>query len=116
MSSEDKAEAWLLDILDNIERIERYTMHLDQGTLAADYMRRDAVERCLARICEAAARLGQRGPEIAPDQPWNEIRGLGNWLRHAYDRIDFGVLWATVTENLPALKADIQSAVARKSV
>ncbi len=41
-----------------------------------------------------------------PDQPWADIRGMGNRLRHAYDRISFDVLWNAVRHDLPALAAD----------
>jgi uncharacterized protein with HEPN domain len=64
----------------------------------------DAIERCLERIREAAFRLGDRTGELLPGQPWPDIRGLGNWLRHAYDRIRFDVIWDTVQNDLPALK------------
>ena len=34
-----------------------------------------------------------------------------NRLRHAYDRIDLDVLWNTVRDRLPSLKADAQQAL-----
>jgi uncharacterized protein with HEPN domain len=42
-----------------------------------------------------------------PEIPWRDIRGMGNWLRHRYDRVDVEIVWNTVTENLPPLKACI---------
>lgn len=48
---------------------------------------RDAVDRCLERFCEAVNRLGSRAEPLMPGQPWKDIRGMGNRLRHAYDRI-----------------------------
>lgn len=48
-----------------------------------------------------------------PGQRWNDIRGMGNRLRHAYDRIRFDLLWNVITKNLPALKAEVQDALAR---
>jgi uncharacterized protein with HEPN domain len=42
-----------------------------------------------------------------------DIRGLGNWLRHACDRIRFDVIRDTVQNDLPALKADAQTALAQ---
>jgi uncharacterized protein with HEPN domain len=77
---------------------------------------RDAVERCLERICEAAHRLGWRAAELMPDQPWGDIRGMGNRLRHAYDRISLDVVWNTVRERLPELEADARGALERLRV
>lgn len=112
MPSENfRAANWITDILDNIDRIEGYTAGLDSDALSQDGLRRDAVERCLERICEAAVRLGDRAAVLMPDQSWGAIRGLGNRLRHAYDRIDLAVIWAVVTDRLPALKADAVAAL-----
>lgn len=83
-----RAANWLADILDNINRSEGYILGLDSEALSQDGLRRDAVERCLERICEAAVRLGDHAAVLMPDQSWGAIRGLGNRLRHAYDRVD----------------------------
>ena len=94
----------LEDILDNIARIEGYTVGLDRVALERDGLRRDAVERCLERICEAAHRLGDRAATLMPDQAWDDIRGMGNRLRHAYDQIDPAVVWNVIAERFPDLK------------
>lgn len=115
MRSEHDPAACLQDILHNIERIDRYLTGMDRDALEANGLARDAVERCLERICEAAFRLGDRAGALLPGQPWPDIRGLGNWLRHAYDRISFDVIWDTVQNDLPTLKVDVQTALARIS-
>jgi len=101
------------DILDNIARIEGYSDGLDAVGLNQDGLRRDAVERCLELICEAAYRRGDRAAEVMPDQAWEDIRGTGNRLRHAYDRIDLAFVWTVVSERLPHLKADAERALER---
>ena len=47
-----------------------------------------AIERKLLVISEAAIRLGAQAEAQCPEVPWREVRGIGNWLRHQYDRID----------------------------
>ena len=49
----------LLDIVENAEKVTRYTEGLNEQSLLADEKTRDAVERCLQRISEAAIRLGE---------------------------------------------------------
>jgi uncharacterized protein with HEPN domain len=44
---------------------------------------------------------------------WHDIRGIGNWLRHQYDRIDLEIVWNTVTDHLPELKRAAASALNR---
>jgi uncharacterized protein with HEPN domain len=92
----------LQDIIDNIARIERYIDGLDQDGLENDGLRHDAIERCLERICEAAFRLADQAVILLPGQPWADIRGMGNRLRHAYDQIDGRILWNVVKERLPS--------------
>ena len=113
MPSRHDPAASLADILENVERIEGYLAGLDREAFRRDALRRDAVERCLERICEAAFRLGERAAELASSQPWGDIRGMGNRLRHAYDRIDLDILWNTVRDRLPSLKADAEQALVR---
>ncbi|MBN9559564.1 MAG: DUF86 domain-containing protein [Alphaproteobacteria bacterium] len=103
----------LADILENVERIEAYVAGLDRNAFERDGRTRDAVERCLERICEAAFRLGDAAPKLVPDQPWPDIRGLGNRLRHAYDRINLDVIWNAVRSEVPKLAADVRLALQR---
>ena len=103
----------LADIIENAERVEAYMAGMDRAAFERDGKTRDAVERCLARICEAAHRLGARAAELAPNQPWGDIRGMGNRLRHAYDRLDIDIVWNTVRDRLPPLAADARRALAK---
>ena len=101
------------DILENIARIERHTAGMDQSSFAQDEKTMDAVERCLARISEAAVRLGETAQEVCPGVAWRDIRGLGNHLRHEYRRVDLSRIWAMVEEHLPALKSACADALDR---
>ena len=74
-----------------------------------------AVERKLLVISEAAIRLGQEAEIRCPGLPWSEIRGIGNWLRHQYDAVELPVVWKTVRDDLPPLKAAVLRALAAPS-
>ena len=50
---------------------------------------------------------------LLPDQPWADIRGMGNRLRHAYDQINTDIIWNVVSDDLPGLKADAVTALER---
>jgi len=111
-SKHDPADS-LADIIENAERIERYLMDTDRDAFAGNGLMRDAVERCMERVCEAAHRLGERAAELMPNQPWGNIRGMGNRLRHAYDRISLDVIWNAACNDLPGLAADARRALAQ---
>ena len=100
-------------IIENAERVARYLAGLDRAGFEQNEALRDAVERCLERVCEASHRLGRLAEELMPAQPWSDIRGMGNRLRHAYDRVDVAIVWNTARERLPELAADAHRALAR---
>ncbi len=108
-----RAARYFRDILDNIERIERYTAGLTHEAIYAEAMRIDAVERCFQRLTEAAARLGDDAEASAPGVPWKDIRAFGNHLRHGYDRLDELALSNAIVNDLPPLKAACLAALAK---
>jgi uncharacterized protein with HEPN domain len=89
-SSHDPAVC-LADILDNIERIRSYVGAIDQDALERDGRTRDAVERCLSGLGRLLS-FGRFSRAAVPSQP-GDIRGMGNRLRHAYDRLSLPVIW-----------------------
>ncbi|WP_108179435.1 HepT-like ribonuclease domain-containing protein [Phreatobacter oligotrophus] len=96
----------LQDIIDNCDNVFKYTKGLDERSYeTAPQMVRDAVEPCLQRISEAAYKLGDSIDERHPNVDWLGFRGIGNILRHGYDILDNKIIWATVSVELPALKA-----------
>ena len=99
----DKPARRLEDIIENVQAIQRYVAGIDVAAFVRDQKTYDAVERCLERISEAAAKLGDLAPSLMPGQPWREIRALGNRLRHEYDNIREDRLWDIVRIDLPPL-------------
>ena len=93
--------------MDAIAMIEQFTSGMDFETFSANPMAVAAVERKLQIISEAAIRLGSEAEQRIPDQPWRDIRGIGNQLRHSYERIDLNTIWNAVTDDLPPLKAAV---------
>jgi uncharacterized protein with HEPN domain len=55
--------------------------------------------------------LGDQPARLVPNQPWGDIRGMGNRLRHAYDRLSLPVIWHAIQDELPALEADVRQAL-----
>jgi uncharacterized protein with HEPN domain len=112
VSFEHDAAECIEDILENIAKIESYVAGLSREMFEGDDRTRDAAERCLERICEAVFRLGARVEQLMPGQPAGAIRGMGNRLRHAYDNVDLALVWGTIQDDLPTLKADAERALA----
>ena len=98
------ADRALRDILDAIGMIEQFTAGMDFNAFREDPKTVAAVERKLQIISEAAVRLGSDAELRVPGPSWRDIRGLGNWLRHQYERVELPVIWKTVADDLPRLK------------
>lgn len=94
--------------------IERFTIGVPFDQFKTDPMRVAAVERHLQKLSEAAIRLGDQAENLCPGPPWHSIRGIGNWLRHQYDRVDLATVWHTATEELAPLKASVTAALERE--
>jgi uncharacterized protein with HEPN domain len=107
LSFDPPSERWFRDIVEAIAMIEEFTSGMDFETFRSNPMAVAAVERKLQVISEAAIRLGNKAEQRIPDQPWRDIRGIGNQLRHAYQRIDLETIWNAVTVDLPPLRAAV---------
>jgi len=68
----------LTDIIDIADRVDGQNLGMDQSSSARIGLVWDAPEWCVERICEAAFLLGAEAEELVPDQPWGDIRGMGN--------------------------------------
>ena len=91
--------------------IEDFISGMDFAAFQEDPKTNAAVERKLLVISEAAVRLGEHAVALCPDQPWHKIRATGNWLRHAYERINLETVWRTIKDDLPPLKAAVLRAL-----
>jgi uncharacterized protein with HEPN domain len=103
----------LEDIVENAKAILRYTDVMTLDAFREDRRTVDAVERCLERISEAAAKLGDAALALVPAQPWEQIRALGNRLRHEYDAVREERIWDIVQNDLPGLCSACEEALRR---
>jgi uncharacterized protein with HEPN domain len=84
---------------------------MDFDVYRGDLKTKSAVERQMQIITEAAVRLGEDGDRLCPGVDWKGFRGMGNILRHGYHRIDDKIVWDTVKDELPPVKAAVLRAL-----
>ena len=99
------------DILENVTLIEEFTRGMDLEAFLDDLKTRNAAERCMERISEAARKLGELAEDLCPAVPWSHLRALGNFLRHEYDKVDPTRVWVMIEDDLGPLKAAAQLAL-----
>ena len=95
-----------------IDNIQTYTAGMDAASFKADRKTQDAVIRNLEIIGEACNNVGKNDPAFAqahPAMPWGFAYEMRNALAHGYFKVDLDIVWATVTSDLPGLKAQLSS-------
>jgi uncharacterized protein with HEPN domain len=90
----------------------REAAQMAQGKTRADLDADRPLNLSLVRLLEVVGEAASRvpAPERAayPGIPWPQIVGLRNRLIHGYDNVDFDILWQIVTQDLPALIAELE--------
>ena len=95
----------LEDIYDALVVISEYIDDMDYDAWMHDKKTVDAVIRNLEIIGEAASHVSEDIQKQHTDIPWYQMKAMRNILIHEYFGIDIDVLWQTVKEDLPPLKA-----------
>jgi uncharacterized protein with HEPN domain len=78
-------------------------MGVDRSAFVGDYLLLRAGERALLIIFEAAKALQKDLTNRYPEIDWRALCGLGDVLRHDYNRVDPDVIWEIITGKLPEL-------------
>lgn len=91
------------DILESIEKIQRYTKGMSFEDFVTNELVFDAVVRNISIIGEASNYIPASIQEQYPDVPWGEMRGIRNVLVHEYFGVSDTILWHTINYNLPPL-------------
>jgi len=95
------------EILESIEKIERYVAGATYDSFVRDDEGQDAVIRRLAIIGEAVRNIPDELRQKYPAVPWQKITGMRNILIHEYSDVDIKRVWETAKNELPGLKSEI---------
>jgi len=106
--SKRKVRLFLADMLESIEKIQRYTAGVNFERFVSDDLLVAAVVRNLEIIGEAARHIPETVRRRYPEVPWKRVVGLRNIVVHEYFAVDLEIVWTIIRENLPALKDDLQ--------
>jgi uncharacterized protein with HEPN domain len=112
MAASKTPRARLLHIRDEIEGVAVIVRDLSLVQYQASYMHRRAVERAVQIVSEAAKALPADLLARYSDAPWSAIIGIGNILRHEYQRLDDNQLWEIATVHLPNLQPIVANMLA----
>jgi uncharacterized protein with HEPN domain len=97
----DMSRLW--DMLDAARTAVEFTQELRFEDFVRDRKTRNAVERNLEIIGEAARFVSPETRESYPDIPWRSMIGLRNVLAHEYGEIRYEILWTIISKKLTPL-------------
>ncbi len=103
MPPEKKDAAYLFDIMQAAEKVQRYIKGKTSKDFFEDDLLRDGVERNLEIIGEAARRISAAFKQEHPDIPWRQIIAQRNVLIHEYNDIETKEIWEVATIHIPRL-------------
>ena len=72
-----------------------------------------ALVRLIEIVGEAANRVSQAGQDQLPSIPWRQIISMRNRIVHGYDEVDFDILWAVISDDLPRLIDTLKTTLGR---
>lgn len=100
---------YLSDILESIDDIESFINDMTFEDFLNDKKTKNAVIRSIEVIGEATKNIPESIKVKYPSVPWKKMAGMRDKMIHEYHRIDFGILWKTVKEDIPFVKPMLQS-------
>jgi uncharacterized protein with HEPN domain len=101
----------LHDLAQAIRWIERDTAGHTFESFHRDRRLRQLLERNVEIISEASRHVPERLKAKHPQVPWKSIAGIGNVIRHEYDRVAPRVLWDVVQKDLRPLKKAVRALI-----
>jgi uncharacterized protein with HEPN domain len=106
MQREDRVR--LRHMLDAAQSAVRHARERERGDLDSDELARHGLVRLIEIVGEAAARVSPGARVELPAIPWPAIVGMRNRLIHGYHDVNLDLVWATLTDDLPPLIAELE--------
>ena len=105
-----KDNRYYLDrILTDSRFIIAHTQDLDQEDLEENEVLQDSVMFRLIQISENSDKLTQDFKNQHPEIAWRALKGMRNRIVHNYGGVDMGIIYDTVTNDIPATLKELQS-------
>ena len=102
MSSRD-VKVRLLHMRDYARQAVEMARDHERRQLEANDMLRLALTHLVELVGEAASQVPADIREQYRQIPWRKVIGMRHRLVHGYDKVDYDILWDTITSNLPGL-------------
>jgi uncharacterized protein with HEPN domain len=102
---------YLNDILDNINKVLKFTSGIKYEEFIENDEKIYAVIRAIEIIGEAAKKVPDEMKAREPDIPWRDMAGIRDKVIHEYFGVDIKIVWITATKEIPPLKGKIEALI-----
>jgi len=109
--SDPKDAVRLRHMLDHAREAVSLVAGKERGDLDADRVLQLALVRLIEIVGEAARQVSAETQSQHPQIPWPQVISTRNRLVHGYDFVDYDILWETLTDDLPALIAQLEQII-----
>ena len=99
------------DILDCINKVEKYISGMNYDEFINDDKTIDAVIRNFSIIGEAANRIPIENKKLNSDIDWVKIVGLRNRIIHDYFGVDLEIIWYIIQNELKILESELRKII-----
>lgn len=100
------------DIIESTRAIRSFVEGMNEAAFRDDRRTIDAVLRNVTVIGEAARNVPEDFRSRFPAVPWQEMADMRNVVVHEYFGVDTGILWHTVTRDVPDLQTALENVLA----
>ena len=101
------------DCLAEIAVLQDIAARMSFAAFKSDPIVRRAASYAIQTISEAVRHLPDTWLTEFPTEPWGQIKGIGNRIRHEYFRVDDAILWEVITTRTHSLKAALEAMLVR---
>ncbi len=111
MKSQDRNVVRMRHMLDAATKAVSFVADKSRNDLDTDEMLALALVRLIEIIGEAASKVSAETQNRSPMIEWRDIIGTRNRLIHAYEAVNFDILWQIASVDLPQLIPKLQQAI-----
>ena len=104
----------LRHMLDAASKALQLTKNCSREDLDKDEKLALALVRLLEIIGEAAKSISEQYRQSYSNIPWRQIAGTRDRLIHGYFDVDLDIVWKIVSDNLPALVQQLETALSNE--
>jgi uncharacterized protein with HEPN domain len=111
MRPEERDPGLLWDIVDHAKAVVGFVAGKTFADFERDRILRQAVERSLEVVGEAAGHVSPTFRDAHPEIPWRRLVGLRNILAHDYGGVLVAKVWEIAIRSVPELLAQVEPLV-----